>query len=315
MDLFITTFESVAVLLGIGLIGFWIIRKGMVPEKALGILSPIVLSIALPSLIFVNIIKNFNPSESPDWWMLPLWWIVFTAIAAVLTFFLQFVAHKKTRREFAVSLFYHNGIFFPIAILTGMFGDAADIYLVMLFLFTLFYPAFFFNTYHLFFGKKIERLNWKRIVHPVLVATVIAVLVRLVGITEQQVPRTIVSILELLGGMTIPLIMLILGGNIYLDFHKKGAVHSGEIVKFVLIKNFLFPLVFLVFLKIIQPVYTVALIILLQSAVPPVTAVPLVAERVGGDRALVNQFIVGSFSVSIVSIPLMVWLFNMVFIP
>lgn len=74
MDLFITTFESVAVLLGIGIIGFWIIRKKILPGNILGLLSPLALEIALPSLIFVNIISNFEPAEFPDWWQLPLWW-------------------------------------------------------------------------------------------------------------------------------------------------------------------------------------------------------------------------------------------------
>ena len=74
MNLFITTFESVIVLLGIGLIGFLIIKKRIVPGKILGLLSPLALEIALPSLIFVNIIQNFSPSEAPDWWQLPLWW-------------------------------------------------------------------------------------------------------------------------------------------------------------------------------------------------------------------------------------------------
>ncbi|MDH7507081.1 MAG: hypothetical protein QHH15_04775 [Candidatus Thermoplasmatota archaeon] len=71
MNLFITTFESVAVLLGIGIIGFFIIKKKLVPGNVLGFLSPIVLDIALPCLIFVNLINNFNPDEIPNWWQLP----------------------------------------------------------------------------------------------------------------------------------------------------------------------------------------------------------------------------------------------------
>lgn len=52
--------------------------------------------------------------------------------------------------------------------------------------------------------------------------------------------------------------------------------------------------------------YHIALIIIIQAAVPPVTAVPIVTERAGGDRAVVNQFIVASFIVSLFSILLMV---------
>ena len=312
MDLFITTFESVVVLLGIGLIGFLIIRKRIVPGNILGLLSPLALEIALPSLIFVNILQNFSPSSSPDWWQLPLWWGFFTVVSAGLTFIFMFISQKKTRREFAISLFYQNGIFFPLAILAGLFGDDSS-YVVFLFLFTIFYAAFFFSTYHLFFehGKK-NKLDLKKIIHPVLIATILAVIIRLGGV-QDVIPDFVISIFALLGGMTIPLIMIILGGNIYNDFKKKGQLQFVEITKFVIIKNIIFPVIFLGILFLIQPIYHIALIILLQSAVPPITAVPLVTERSGGDRAIVNQFIVGSFVSSLVSIPIMVYLFEIFF--
>ena len=312
MNLFITTFESVAVLLGIGLIGFLIIGKRIVPGNILGLLSPLALEIALPSLIFVNIIQNFSPSDFPDWWHLPIWWGVFTLLSAVLTFIFMFVSQKKTRREFAISLFYQNGIFFPLAVLAGMFGDDSS-YIVFLFLFTIFYAAFFFSTYHFFFKhKENNKLNWKKIIHPVLIATILAIIIRLGGI-QDAVPDFVISIFALLGGMTLPLIMIILGGNIYIDFKKKGQLQIFEIAKFIIIKNFLFPMLFLSILIIIQPSYYIALIILLQSAVPPVTAVPLVTGRSGGDRPIVNQFIVGSFISSLVSIPVMIYLFEIFF--
>ena len=117
MDLFITTFESVEVLIGIGLIGFIIIKKRVVPGNILSLLSPLALEIALPSLIFVNIIQNFSPADNNEWWQLPIWWSIFTAISAVLTFTFMFTSKKETRREFAISLFYQNGIFFPLAII------------------------------------------------------------------------------------------------------------------------------------------------------------------------------------------------------
>jgi len=314
MDLFITTFESVAVLLGIGLIGFWIIKRKLVPGNILGLLSPLALDIALPCLIFVNLINNFKPQENPNWWQLPLWWGFFTVIALALTFLFTLISKKKTRREFAVSLFYQNAIFFPLAIFAGLFGDES-IYISLLFIFTIFYAALFFSTYFLFFEKKQKNLiNWKKIIHPVVIATIIALIIRLSEI-QNNVPNLLMRIFELLGGMTIPLIMIILGGNIYVDFQKKGKIQTFEITKFVLVKNVLFPLIFLGIILLFKPVlsYPVALIIILQSAVPPITAVPLVIERVGGDRAIVNQFIVVSFIFSLISIPTMIYLLDIFF--
>jgi hypothetical protein len=304
----------VAVLLGMGILGFWIIRRRIVPGDILGLLSPLALDIALPSLIFVNILRNFSPAECPDWWQLPLWWVFFTAVAAGLTFVGMSLSERKTQREFGVSLFYQNAIFFPLAIIAGTYGDKSP-YLAFLFLFTVFYPAFFFSTYHLFFqGKRRRGLNWKKIIHPVLIVTVVAVIIRLVEVHD-RVPNFLISILTLLGGMTLPLLMIILGGNIYMDFQKKGRIQIMEIVKFVIIKNIVFPLFFLGIVILLHPAYHIALLILLQGAVPTVTAVPLVTERSGGNRAITNQFLVASFILSLISIPMMVSLFSAFFIP
>jgi len=313
MDLFITTFESVAVLLGIGLIGFVIIKRQIVPGKVISLLSPLALEIALPALIFVNIIQDFSPISMPDWWILPIWWLIFTLIAGVLTFFFMFISKKDTRKEFGVSLFYQNAIFFPLAIIAGIFGDDSS-YIIYLFIFALFYPAFFFSTNHFFFkntGPK--KIDIKKIFHPVLIATIIAITIKSINF-QNYIPSFLVRILMILGGMTIPLIMIILGGNIYNDYVNKGKLELFEILKFVIVKNIFFPIIFLVILFILRPDYHIALIILLQSAVPPVTAVPIITERSNGNRSIVNQFIVGSFIFSLVSIPIMIYLFEMIFV-
>jgi len=312
MGLFVTTFESVAVLLGIGVLGFWIIKRRVLPGDILGFLSPLALDIALPCLIFANIVKNFSPGEFPGWWQLPLWCFFFMAVACALTFLTAFIAARDVRREFSISMFYQNAIFFPIAIIAGMHGDESP-YMVFLFLFTIFYPAFFFSTYHFFFQTKGNRtLDWRKIIHPVLLVTLGAIIIRLAGVHD-YIPGFIVSAISMVGGMTVPLIMLILGGNIYLDFQKKGALRMAEMIKFVVIKNIVFPLVFLGILLLLRPAYPVALLLLLESAIPPVTAVPLVTERCGGNRAVVNQFLLASFLFSLISVSVMVSLFSMFF--
>lgn len=313
MNVFITSFESVAALLGIGVLGFWIIRKGIFPGTVLGMLSPLAIDIALPALVFFNIVSNFHPEKHPDWWMLPIWWGVFTGGLFILSYAAGFVSKRETRAEFRMSLFYQNGIFLPLVVLGGMFGESSQ-YLVYLFLFTLFFPAFFFSTYHFFFGKKERKLNWFKIINPVLVASLLAVGIRIFGF-QNYVPGFILMASRLVGGMAIPSIMIIIGGNMYIDFQNRGPLYTKEVLKFILIKNVVFPLVFLGLLIIFQPGFGIALLILLESAVPPITAAPVVTEREGGNKSIVNQFVLASFVFCLFSISLMVTLFSMFFTP
>lgn len=311
MNLFLTTFESVAILLVIGVVGFYIISRNVLPEKAFSMLSPLSIDIALPCLVFVNIVNNFNPKSSEGWWLLPLWWVGFSIVSGSLTAIFATIAQKETRKEFAVSLFYQNGIFFPLAILTGMYGQNSP-QLVNLFLFALFYPSFFFSTCHLFWRRSGQPFRWNRVINAVLIVTISATLIRLMSM-EGFVPVFVIKALKMVGAMTVPLLMIIIGGSIYVDFKNKGKLLYGEIGKFLLLKNILFPMVALAFMAWLKPSYDIALIIIIQSAVPPVTAIPIVVEREGGNRQVVNQFLFTSAIFSLISIPAVIYLFGRIY--
>ena len=147
---------------------------------------------------------------------------------------------------------------------------------------------------------------------PILVATVAAIGVQLLGV-RQYLPDVLHQILQILGGMALPLIMIILGGALYLDFHQGGKFYYGEVAKFLLIKNIIFPLVFLAILIFWRPSYGIALLFFLQSAIPPVTATPILTERAGGNKSISNQFVFASFVFSVFSVPAVFYLFNRFF--
>jgi predicted permease len=324
MHIFNITFQSVAALLAIGVLGFWIIKRHIIPENILQFLAILAIDIALPSIVFANIITQFSPSSSVRWWQYPLWWLVFSAIALALSLAAMFVSNKATRREFAISLFFQNGMFFPFIIISGIFGPANP-YIAILFIFIAFHPTLFYSTNHLFFqrnnlktgkdkgiGSPKSRLRLGRIVNPVLVSTAIAAAIKLFG-ADTYLPTFILTVFQMLGGMSLPLLMLILGGSLYVDFQSKGPIYIKEVLKFILIKNIIFPLVFIVLLVFARPPYPVALIMFLQSAVPPITGIPIQAQRHGGNWSITNQYILASFAFSVLSIPLMFNVFTRYF--
>jgi malate permease and related proteins len=317
MNVFLLTFEAVFALLGIGVVGFWVIGRRRVPGTTLAFLSSLAIDIALPFLVLANLVRDFSAGNFPDWWHMPLWWLGFTAVALGLSLVSSFMVRKEIRSEFTIGLFYQNGIFFPLIIITGLLGVGTP-YLAALFVFTALHPSMVFSTYTLFFRRQAqaEKLNWRRIINPVLATTLIGMIVGLVAV-NRYVPGFVLSILTMVGAMATPLFMLILGGNVYNDFmfkeEGKRRFYIGDMLKFALVKNLIFPLVFLGLLIKLRPDDMIAFIILLQAAVPPITAIPIFAERCGGNRAVASQFVVASFIFSVVSIPLMLYLFSMFF--
>ncbi|TET50359.1 MAG: hypothetical protein E3J55_02500 [Dehalococcoidia bacterium] len=317
MSVFLITLQAVFALLGIGLLGFWIIGRRRVPSDTLGFLSSLAIDIALPLLVVANLISDFSPQEYPDWWHMPLWWLGFTAIALAMSLSASLLVRREIRSEFTIGLFYQNGLFFPILIIGGIFGQGNP-YLVPLFLFVIFYPSMVFSTYTLFFRKSVQKqkLNWRRIVNPVLVATIVGLIIGFVQ-ARDHIPDFLITIVTMVGAMSIPLFMLILGGNIYNDIMYKAdnskRWYIREVVKFVVVKNLIFPLAFLALLLWLRSDFTVALIIILQAAVPPITALPILVERCGGNRKMASQFVVASFIFSIFSIPAFIYLFSRFF--
>ncbi len=317
MSVFLTTLQAVLALLGIGLLGFWIIGRRRVPSDTLTFLSSLAIDIALPLLVVANLISHFSPQEYPDWWQMPVWWLGFAIVALALSLLSSFLVKKEIRSEFTIGLFYQNGLFFPVLIIVGLFGGDNQ-YLVPLFLFTIFHPSVIFSTYTLFFGKRIqkEKLNWRRIVNPVLVATVVGLVIGLVSANE-YIPGFLITIATMVGAIATPLFMLILGGNIYNDLMYKADNNRRsdirEVVKFVAIKNVVFPLIFLALLLWLRPNSTTALIVMLQAAVPPITAIPILVERCGGNQKIASKFVVASFIFSIFSIPAFLYLFSRFF--
>jgi predicted permease len=316
MDVFLVVLQSVLVLLGIGSIGFLIVRRGIIPENMLGFVSRLAIDIALPCLVFASITTNFTPEKFPDWWQLPLWWVLFAVISLVLSLVTALISVRATRGEFTINLFYQNGLFFPLIIISGIFGGDSP-YLPQLYIFAMIHPIMFFSTYTFFFRrfkKEGEKaVQWNRIINPILISTILAVGVQLVGFSS-YLPDFIHEILRTMGAMAMPLIMIILGGSLYLDFQQKGKFYTGEIIKFVIIKNFVFPLAVTGVLVLLGSYFTIpyaiALLFILQAAVPPVSATPILSERAGGSKTISTQFVFSSFVVSVISIPIVFRIFT-----
>jgi malate permease and related proteins len=320
MNAFLATFQAVAALLGIGIVGFWVIGRRNLPATALNLLTSIAIDITLPCLVLGNLITQFTPQDYPSWWHYPLWLLGFEILALGLSLLGSLLVNRQYRSEFSISLFLQNAIFFPLIIIGGLFPSQTTTYLVPLFLFTFIQPTIAFAGYPYFFRGKGQNttFSWQRVLNPVLIITIIGIGFGLAGISR-YVPSFLVMILTLIGAMSVPLFMLILGGNVYNDF-KQGAVENGgkrfyvkEILLFLLCKNILFPAVFLPLLIWLKPEYPLAFILILQASVPPITAIPVFAQRSGGNRAIASQLIVASFLASIFTIPLVIFIFSRYF--
>lgn len=312
LGLFFTVFNSVAALLALGALGYWAISRGGLEEAALGSITHIAIDIAVPALLFVSIMDHFSPRGG--WWQVLVAGLAFTLYALLLALLFSPLAARATRREFLVSLAFQNAIFFPIVVIGALYGTASP-YLADLFIFTLFFAPIVYNSVGLFFrgeGHARAQIRWSLLFNPILVATLLALTLRFLRLEVSSL-GFLYTAFQMLAGLSLPLLMLLLGGHIYLNIRHEQGFNWRENLKFVLVKGLAFPLITLGLLLWLRPAYNIALLVLLQSTLPPITAIPSLVRRSGGDDALAAQFITSSFITSLLTIPLMLALFGMLF--
>ena len=312
MQAFLASAESIVVLIGIAAIGFFAVARKLIPADSMKALSTVAVDIAVPLYIFTNIIEKFDPASSPDWWKLPLWWVGFAAATLLLSILFSRLFKKDIRSEAALSLYLYNPVFVPLAVLIGVYGTDSP-YIADLFLFTIFAATYFLNIYPIFYRKTglspKHKINWKKVFNPLILITLLAVVLHLVGAVS-YIPGFIITITHYVGNMAFPLIMFIVGSYVYLDMKDTGKISWRPIIQYVIAKNFLFPLIALGFVWLVRPEKSLALLLVLSAAAPPITTIPILVKRQQGNTQIANQFLVGSFLVAIVSIPLMLMLFN-----
>ncbi|MBN1638998.1 MAG: AEC family transporter [Ignavibacteriales bacterium] len=312
MNVFWVTFESVGLLLGIGLVGFWVIAKKVVPIDILKVLSPVVLSVSLPCLVFTTIITRFDPIKNPTWYLMPIWWFGFAILLAILAIILRYLANTGIRKEFYVSLIYPNSTFLPLVIIPTLFGKDTTM-LTDLFIFNMLSASFLFSTYFIFYKtQEKSKINFKKIFNGVLIGTLLAIILKVTE-TSVYVPNLVLRITESLGSLAIPLIMILIGGNISVDYQKREKIDIVSIIKFIFVKNILFPTITFFLLLWIRPPLNIAFLIFLISALPPVTAIPIFVQRVSGNASAASHFLIASFIFSLITVPIAIMLFNIYF--
>ncbi len=308
MEIFIKSLEAILVLIGLGFFGFYLLFKKFLKQEVLKILSPIAIEFAVPAMIFSDIILNFKPERIPDWWLYPLFWLISFVFGIFLSYLFSIFVKKEFKKEFILSLVFPNAVFIPIVLISSLYGENSDM-LVKLYLFTLFFPVFLFNLYNLFIDYKKIKLNVKILFNPMIIITLIAILLKINKI-DRFIPDFIIDISRRIGALSIPIILLIIGGNIYLQFEKKSQIKWSEVIYFIIIKNIIFPLIHIIILNFLNIPTDVKILIFLQSAVPPVTAIPILIERENQNYEIANQYLFFSFVISIISLPLMFLIFN-----
>lgn len=299
----------------IGLIGFWVLFKKVLGECCLRTLTDFVIYVTLPCLIISNITQHFNPAEQSNWWLFPLLGVA-TLLFGLLVAFVWTKVDRgmHDKGEFMCLSAFQNAGFLPIPIIAGLFqGERAEMMLTYLFLFNLFFGVVVYSLSPLLLkGAAGGRLKVRDVISNPFLATTGSVILVLTGLAK-FIPTFVIKPVGMLGNATVPLVMVVIGGVIYINWKTKVPTRAVSVFKATLLKLLVFPAIVTAVILALHPSWPVAFLLVMEAAMPAASSLTLLAKKYDANFHLIGRTTLWSYVVSIATIPFFLSVFQMLY--
>ncbi|MFA5275316.1 MAG: AEC family transporter [Candidatus Omnitrophota bacterium] len=311
LESFRITGSAVLQIIILGAIGYFLVKKKVLGDDGLDALSRLTLDITLPILIFYQLTKDFSFSLYPNWWIFPLISFAVTALGLFVGFlFSYFISGNQHKLQFISLTGFQNSGYLPLALFAALFPrELLGPMLIYLFLFLLGFNfvTFSVGVYMLTFLKD-KRFDWLSLFNPPVAATILSLALVLLRLNT-FIPDFVFKPLNLIGECTLPLAMLVVGGNI-------AQIHLSRIDKkamclLVLAKLIILPLLGILFLLKVKLAPLISILIFIQLAMPPAANLSVIIRHYKKDDLLISQGLFFGHIFSILTLPLLLSLYFM----
>ncbi|MEO6907100.1 MAG: AEC family transporter [Abditibacteriaceae bacterium] len=317
---------ATAKVFAVGFAGFLLMRFKILNERGLRSLGQLVALLTMPCLVIYSFATGFDPATIPGWWVFALIGFGITVFGMALG---KILAWRYDDEEATMLIGFQNAGYFVLPMLAALLPNQEYIRTSLL-LFVLVIP---FNTVLWFMGSVLllRKPGWNpsTILTPPFVATVFSLIVYglghhwihqfdgsfLVQILFGSSTATIgtaasVGAMQQIGGLTIPLAMLVLGGSIAANVQGKiefkRAVAATTIMKLVIM-----PLFGYVILRFVMGPPTpentaIYVLLMLQFCAPPGTNLTIFSQQYGYKMRLIPAVCLASYILCLLTVPFFV---------
>lgn len=268
-------------LYGIGVLGLFARKKGVLKKHTTEVLTQLILYITLPALILFSLDISFSFTIVNQFIWLVFMSILAMSIAIIISAWMGNRSNlpEHQRKVYKSLTIFGNQGFIGYAVIYILFHEQGIVYLTI---FNIYYLILIWTYGIYLFTKDSNTINWKNIYfNPGILSTIAGLIILFTPLT---LPNTIASSLESIGKMTIPLSMLVIGcliadtqiKNIFMML-KNSYIWKSAFVKLLLTPLLLLPLYFL---SVPFPLFATAIIV---SGMPSAPTISLYAQKFGGD--------------------------------
>ena len=156
-------------------------------------------------------------------------------------------------------------------------------------------------------GEQGKKFDFRKLVNPPMLATLIAVLLMFLGL-GQKIPGVVLNPIKMLGNCLLPLVMLVLGGNFALTSLKN--VQIADALSVVVTKLVIYPALMILFVVALRVPYLIGFFLVLEAAVPSANSLSVIGRYYRtGNQNMINQGLFFTNILSIVTIPIFLMLY------
>lgn len=316
LDAFFTSFKvinsAVFEIMLLGLCGFALVRRKIIPAEGLNIISKLIVEVTLPFFVFSQLILRFNFLLYPQWYIFPVLSLIIASAGFLIGLILLWINRGaiKARQEFLALVTFQNSGYLVLPLVTAFLPkDKAEEMLIYLFLFLLGFNLLVWSAgVYLVSKEKRKVFELGSLFTPVVSAILLGLLCAYFKV-GRFIPGLLIRPLKSIGDCTIPLAMLVVGGNLALtDFSK--AQKWGAIFNLLFAKLVLLPAIVLLAITRFKPAPLVGLLIMIEAAVPSATSLSIISRHYHTeDVEFINQGIFWTHLFSIFTLPFFLSLF------
>jgi len=296
-------FYEVLILFIIMVAGFIAAKVKILGEKSLKQIASFIINITLPVVILMSSQMDFTKERIENSiWLLGMSVVMFFVSIAIAQFsFKKAGTSKEKVLKFAAV--FSNSAYMGFPLLNALFGGEG-----------VFYGAVFLMPFNIFlwtYGVLIfkKHNNIKQTLKGILTPSMIAMFAAFVFIGFRiRMPYPLDEGLEIIGGLTTPLSMLVIGATLASVKFKELILDKWIYIVSVVRLLILPALAFVIFFWLSPPDMSLTILVLLVG-MPCAAATTIFAEQFGGDTQFASGIVALSTLLSIATLPLIIYIF------
>ena len=317
MEEFMIMLRNVLIFVALAVPGYILVKGKLLRPEQSGVLSKLLMYLALPFMIFSGVIKNLTFNEES---LLLLGVTALIGIAVILG--MVFVSaplvsrekNKKTKGMLRFCAVFANNGFLGIPLAIAVFGADSPVFAVLIVLNIINNVVMYTLGAYLTTGDKKNISVKKAFLNPALVAFVAGCICNLLSV-KNHIPE-VVTFSDHFSNVVTPLSMTIIGMKLgAISF--KTLFRSGKLYYISFLKLVLFPVAATAAMFVLKafdvnlPVESIILGVFVAFSMPTAGLATTFADEFGGDTENAAILTLGTTLLSVLTIPTLYWLVNL----